>query len=574
MDSPALPDPPLPPVGDPVEIRAFATRLRTSAALLEAAGDFAVGPGIGLDRRWSGTAAQAYTTRARSFADMTSVGYVGLSRTAAHIDAYAAHLVAAHADHARLLTRHAEIRSALTDLDTDDPGSRASRVTAAHDLVDRFRRDAQTLTRSLDDADRRLVEHLNNHAGLAVTSGIVGGVTAESRRMWRAALRLLGPEAVPSAIVRAEPHHQARWWASLSVAQQEAVLQEFPEYVGPAAGLPAVVRDLANRALLDRDMIGAQAALATGTGDTARAALTLSRARHVRSALSRTEADSSGTPVSLYTYEPHAFGGDGRVIIGLGNLDTASDVAVHVPGMTTTAASASSNVDKALALHQEAGAHADLASMVWIGYDAPSGFLGGAMQVPSDAQARAGGDALVADLSAFAASRNPVEIHVIGHSYGSTTVGWAGDGGRLAGLVDTVTLLGSPGAGGCDTAAEFGIGENNVYVGSSSQDPVARLGGLEENSRAGKAFGIGISSGLGTDPALTRFGAQRFTAEDQGEGPSGAMFDAHNNYYARGSDSLENLAKIVTGRGTDITGENRRSLFDLFAHTDPASRRR
>ena len=47
----------------------------------------------------------------------------------------------------------------------------------------------------------------------------------------------------------------------------------------------------------------------------------------------------TGTPVAvqLYLYEPAAYGGDGRVAIALGDLDTARHIAVAVPGMGTEA---------------------------------------------------------------------------------------------------------------------------------------------------------------------------------------------------------------------------------------------
>ncbi|MDY6809763.1 MAG: hypothetical protein SW127_12200, partial [Actinomycetota bacterium] len=119
--------------------------------------------------------------------------------------------------------------------------------------------------------------------------------------------------------------------------------------------------------------------------------------------------------------------------------------------------------------------------------------------------------------------------------------------------LDTVTLLGSPGASGVTTADEFGIGATNVYVGAASDDAVAHLGGATANT--------GIS-GLGIDPATTAFGAERFRAEGGDVAP---ILGNHSSYFQIGSESLENLGRIVAGRGGDITHENRRSTADVIA---------
>ncbi|WP_165640033.1 alpha/beta hydrolase, partial [Mycobacteroides abscessus] len=64
---------------------------------------------------------------------------------------------------------------------------------------------------------------------------------------------------------------------------------------------------------------------------------------------------------------------------------------------------------------------------------------------------------------------------MFGHSYGSTTTSYAGHDGRLAGQIQTVTLLGSPGAGPHHTAESFRIGRENVFppwrVGADGGSP-------------------------------------------------------------------------------------------------------
>ena len=84
----------------------------------------------------------------------------------------------------------------------------------------------------------------------------------------------------------------------------------------------------------------------------------------------------TGEPIEtqLYIYDPSAFDGDGAVAISAGNLDTADNVAVTVPGFGTDGESAPYHAERALTLY-ESTRYLDPgqtnASMFWIGYDAP-----------------------------------------------------------------------------------------------------------------------------------------------------------------------------------------------------------
>lgn len=52
---------------------------------------------------------------------------------------------------------------------------------------------------------------------------------------------------------------------------------------------------------------------------------------------------SESLPAQLYIYDPAAYDGDGRAAIGIGNLDTADQVAFMVPGLGTTVAGMTGN---------------------------------------------------------------------------------------------------------------------------------------------------------------------------------------------------------------------------------------
>ncbi len=378
----------------------------------------------------------------------------------------------------------------------------------------------------------------------------------------RAALDKVHPGAVPPDLTRLSAAERARWWAGLTPAERDSIEREFPELLGAGQGLPASVRDMANRRSLDRDINQAQAIVTLGdpSGD---AQKSLRTARSVKAGLDKARQTAPGAVIQLYAYDPHAFGGDGKAVVSVGDLDTAQNVAWIVPGMGSDISKTSGNVQNAADLYKQAGGErGSVASVVWIGYDAPSGSDIGA--VAASGAARDGGRMLAEDIKAFVAARHQLgrgqgqgaddhlNLNLIGHSYGSTTLGWAGDNGRLADDLDTVTFLGSPGAGGVETAEEFGIGARNVYVGTASDDAVGHLGGPTANTAI---------SGLGIDPATTAFGAERFRAEGGDVAP---VVGNHSSYYQIGSESLENLGRIVSGRGGDITHENRRNAGDVI----------
>ncbi len=86
-------------------------------------------------------------------------------------------------------------------------------------------------------------------------------------------------------------------------------------------------------------------------------------------------------------------------------------------------------------------------------------------------------------------------LGLVGVGEGATVVGFAVAGGFLAADLASVTLLGAPGAGPLERAAEIGIGVDRVFVGSASTDQAT------------------YRVRHGTDPANEAFGAQRIQAE-------------------------------------------------------------
>lgn len=419
--------------------------------------------------------------------------------------------------------------------------------------------------------------------------------SADTASLVRDALGLRGP-GVRAADVMHSGHaddmtrardlatDNARWWDALSEGaaapgelspMQRALVDAHPFEVGNAEGIPARVRDIANRLQLDRELrelrtrrLGSTLFLPRGASS-----ITPLERQQMRNLLATREAlGRSGTvrpgierpPVHLLSFDSLAFGGAGRAVVALGDIDTAEHVAWQVPGITTTVEKLPKRLQMARDPYEamaQANPEAKIASIAWIGYNAPSGKTI-MLETPSPAFAEVGGRLLARDVMGYHAARvarateadGAPHIHLFGHSYGSTTTGYGAAGGRLSREVATITLVGSPGAGPVQHASGFGIGAENVFVAKVSYDPVTGLGGLEFG-RAGRFF----NQGLGLNPSIEEFGAIRVPSQFPPIGPFGKPFPAHGAYFdyinrdtGESPESLQNFGLIATGRGAEV----------------------
>jgi pimeloyl-ACP methyl ester carboxylesterase len=363
-----------------------------------------------------------------------------------------------------------------------------------------------------------------------------------------------------------DPQAIKEWWDSLTEEQREAMTVAYPEIVGNTDGIPAADRSAANTIALDRDLteIGAIPKDQRTEDEQTR------YENAVAADVARDKIERARDPITnefyeaqIYMYDPMAFGGDGAVAMAVGDLDTAENVSVNVPGLTTDMGSAEGNAENAVNLQQAASFEGgtSTATMFWIGYDAPSG--ADSPGVAGEGMAKAGGERLADTLDGLNAMR-PDDFHLtaIGHSYGSTTVGHAMTDHHPG--VDDVVLLGSPGAGdGADSAGDLGVGKDHVFVGTNSQDLVGKLG--ESGWVSPAALGAGVllgpgtgviaqlaGAGLGNNPAEDDFGAVRFQAESTTRG-SIPNVDDHVKYYKHDTESLANMAHIVNGQYDQVS---------------------
>lgn len=436
----------------------------------------------------------------------------------------------------------------------------------AQDITERIANAARTAA-GVDWRYAGVLRRLRAEEGLKVPDRAWTDAAADAEEVREAARGYLR-EAIPQD---ASPAERKAWWAGLTDERREEYLAVYPDRIGNLDGIPATVRDAANRDNLQL-LIGK---LAGRDDEMSRAQLAGAREidRQLRSEWQR-------PPMFLLGIGDE---GNGRAIVSYGNPDTARNVAAYVPGLNTSldAEFAKGDLKRARDLAIASIAHdPSTAAIAWLGYDAPqTPDRLGSLAVMGDERAELGGRALNGFMAGLSATHEGGDPHVtaIGHSYGSRTVGAATQqAGGVPGL-DDIILVGSPGVG-VDRAEDLGVGKEHVFVGAAEHDVVTRL-----PSRQQSVVGVmGLLSGgpvishfagdiadqgdddlwFGKDPASRAFGARRFEVAD---GPAlisdgRVNLDAHGAYFDPRKDSVSanNIALITAGRAHKVKPEEYR----------------
>jgi Alpha/beta hydrolase len=221
--------------------------------------------------------------------------------------------------------------------------------------------------------------------------------------------------------------------------------------------------------------------------------------------------------------------GQGVAAMVIGNLATATRVAILVPGSDTTLATffsrgSSSPGGGAEALATEAhrlDPGTRLAIIAWLGYPTPATL---SPQVMTSSLAEQGATALRPLVTALA--RHGDQVALLCHSYGSVVCGLAAP--HLP--VTDIAVFGSPGMD-ASSVASLDTGAR-VWAGRESGDPISFVPHV-------RLFGLGF----GADPMSSGFGARIFATGTGG----------HSGYLDPGSVSLRNLTFIALGDPAVVT---------------------
>ncbi|MFY1697661.1 alpha/beta hydrolase [Solwaraspora sp. WMMA2101] len=353
----------------------------------------------------------------------------------------------------------------------------------------------------------------------------------------------------------ASPARVRAWWDGLTSAQRRWLIRHEPAWTGRLDGLPAAVRDQANRLLLDRRraaLVRQRAALPDGGAGSATVVGQARRLDRLIAGLDvvagRLAAPTGPRAYLLALDEGLGSGGPGsggpgsggpaptgRVIVALGDPDAATRVLTHVPGMGSGLARAGGELARTeqvvLRCHELAPQQAT-AGVLWLDYAAPAFVDEAASPLP----AQRGAVDLQRFQAGLAAGRDggdPAGLTVLGHSYGSLVVGTAARDPQLA--AESLIFVGSPGVG-VDQVDELAVPADQVWA-STADDDVIRHATWPQLWPGDRLW-------HGQDPSADGFGARVFTGDSAG----------HLGYWAQDNPALDAMARIVLG------GEHQREV--------------
>ncbi|SFD59110.1 Alpha/beta hydrolase [Actinopolyspora alba] len=413
----------------------------------------------------------------------------------------------------------ARAEATYTEVETLVTAARTTERTAHERLGAALDRIGKELRELVGRSDWRTAANSADHpaaAGLSETADALEKRSAETTRVMMREAVANGPDRVRGV------------WETLTAAQRADLEARFPRLVGDADGLPVAVRHEANTALLARER--------NRLREQIREVVARARAEG-RSSSDAAESlyESLDTLEELQAYlrqdEKYLLSLDGtadnrgRVIVASGNPDTADHVATFVPGTRSDLGNAMDYIvdgDKVRERAEQLAPGEDVANITYLDYESPDSLVSAARESFAENGS--------ADLARFQeglriSHQGPVSHNtIIGHSYGTTVIGYTASGAGLA--VDDMVFMGSPGVGTW-RASELGIPSEHVWSGTAPLDPIRSV----------------PDGWFGQDPNNPFFGAR--------EVPVDAMGD-HNTYWDD-RESVDGMARIVAGRaaGTD-----------------------
>lgn len=405
--------------------------------------------------------------------------------------------------------------------------------------------------------------------GIDVTDAMLTDAASDTAAVAKATSKFLDKNAIPHGKSAAE---NKKWWDGLTPEQQAEYSTVYPHEVGALDGIPSTVRDDANRMVLAETHAKVQRQLDSlgpeppkmianpygsypvaitnpawqtwhdGGGDTLRTQLKGMDA--IQSRFDKTGED--GLPDAyLLGFD---LDGNGHAILANGNPDTAVNTAVYVPGTSSKLESFGGDVSRMTAMWREGHAQdpgESLSTITWLGYDAPQNIV---TDSPQKHYAYDGAPRLNQFLDGLQSAQGGADAShttVIGHSYGTTTIGAAAQKGDLA--ADDLVVVGSPGmlVGNAD---DLDVGKDHVWSEAGRTDPVPLLG--KSVGLGGHEWGVSKWNGIPYDagyienvPSDEAFGAHRMDVDTSG----------HSDYWNSGTESLKNQAFVVVGQYSRVS---------------------
>lgn len=377
------------------------------------------------------------------------------------------------------------------------------------------------------------------------------------------------------------PEERAKYWSQQSEAQKRHLCDKYPDLIGNADGVEGWARDRANRNRLPGLKKEAEDNVSTYTellkspwidGNTRAYYLTeLDKAEKAVKAYAAVQEQldkgisledyqhgKKGDPVSLLTLQND--GARVKAAMGQGDVDHAKNVATFVPGIGTTVEGSMGDYMRqtknlrSAAMAQGNLSARDVATVAWLGYDAPGkADLNQPQNIPgiiSPFLAQSGSDRLAGFMNGMQASRDygagDAHMTLVGHSYGSSTSGMAATKVKY-GVIDDLVLCGSPGMGTYD-AKNYHVDQNHLWVsGVPKGDSVQGMGAI----RGGIVGSLGKNP-MDSDSGFTHLsddatGSPKYNKDAPASKPFNFNFDNHNIYLENGTETLQDIGRVVAG---------------------------
>lgn len=370
------------------------------------------------------------------------------------------------------------------------------------------------------------------------------------------------------------PSQNAAWWKSLPEERRRFLIDHCPDDIRHLDGLPATIRNEANRNALygyvDAHGTKRQGALADAKQafDEAKTAPYVDRDKIIqtREALKDLEAldaqlqKSEHAPAYLLDFNYDTKHHRTTAIVASGNPDTASYVSTLVPGIGTNVHDSLGQYidinDRLRAQTRHAGVDPnDVATISYLGYVAPKNSLHdlGIFQAADIDYAKEGAPKIARFMEGLRAHGNANNHRFINtlatHSYGSTTGGIAATQ-TAPGTIDRLILTGSPGSG-VQSIDQYNVPKGHVYESSVPEnDMVQDLGFDSTYGRDPKKLeGITHLSGDATD-------SERYKpippANERWAYPTGQQtphpLSNHSTYFDWGTRTSQDFAHIIAGK--------------------------
>lgn len=383
------------------------------------------------------------------------------------------------------------------------------------------------------------------------------------------------------------PGDNATWWKDLSREDKDAYVSMHPASIGAMDGLPADVRDEANRAVLAEKRGEYQTKLDAIPPEPPRFGSKghanyqvrphskeyaawrekyLTKKQHLQGALKGmdaieqrfTKTGEDGLPKAyLLGFNPD---NNGRAIVANGNPDTSDHTAVYVPGTSANLSGIGGDIRRSTEIWRTSNnlpGNPEVSTVAWLNYDAPQ-------SLPLDSPRGHYANDGAAQFNNFMDGLNTTNTTdsgghhtVIGHSYGSTLIGSAARQGDLS--ADDIVFCGSPGAQ-VGEATDMDVPKGHVWNEEASDDAVPEIGA---SRHGGIQWDPGDHPGSpATPPHEDLFGPRKVTRAIT---PSDEVFGAkqmstdtsgHPHYWNPGSQSIINQAAVAAGEYRRVTLED------------------